>query len=84
MTRRRSAALIALQRAISGTVRPQPKQRPERASSVQIFTQGLSIIAESRSRILTEHNCRERERNRPLVASGFDETSSSPSHFRFI
>jgi len=44
MTRLRSSALIAVQRAISSTVRPQPRQRPERASSVQILMQGLSIM----------------------------------------
>jgi hypothetical protein len=45
MTRERSAALMAVQRAISSIVRPQPRHSPERASSMQIFTQGLSIIA---------------------------------------
>ena len=41
---RLSAALMALQRAISSTVRPHPRHCPERASSVQTLTQGLSIM----------------------------------------
>src|SRR5665213_2491376 len=39
-----SRTLMAVQRAISSTVRPQPRHSPERASSVQILTQGVSII----------------------------------------
>jgi hypothetical protein len=43
----RSASLIDPQRAISSSVRAQPRQRSRRASSVQIFVQGLCIVTVS-------------------------------------
>jgi len=49
-------------------VRPQPRQKPWRASTVQILTQGVSIIGPSRSRIERDHKRRPQEGNRAIVA----------------
>lgn len=55
MIRVRSAALMAPQRAISSMVRPHPRQETERASSVQILTQGLSIMISPGTDSSSEH-----------------------------
>ena len=44
MTAPRSASLIAVQAAISATVRPQPTQSAERGSMTQTLTQGVDIV----------------------------------------
>src|SRR5215471_10454699 len=58
----RSEAFMAVQQAISSTVRPQPRQSPVRASRVQTFTHGVSIMGSVRigcdhSRRKQEYNC---------------------------
>src|SRR5579862_9992252 len=63
ITRLRSSTLIMVHCAISLTVRPQPRHRPERASSVQILTQGLSIIGALGVGIAGEHSHGGREHN---------------------
>src|SRR5665811_1103581 len=62
---------MAVQRAISSMVRPQPRHSPERASSVQILMQGLSIIVRLGGRIGCDHRYRGREYNRAIVASSW-------------
>jgi hypothetical protein len=72
----RSASLIAPQRAISSSVRPQPMHTPSAAAIVQIFVQGETIAMPSpmpegdalqwRSRFLQEFRLR-RARDRENV-----------------
>jgi hypothetical protein len=45
MMRRRSPSLYAVHRSISESERPQPRQSPLAVSTMQIFSQGLSITA---------------------------------------
>jgi len=47
MMRARSGSLIAPQRAISSSVRPQPEHKPLGGSITQTFTQGVWIMASS-------------------------------------
>ena len=42
MIAERSAGVMELQRAISGTLRPQPSQSPETLSMMQTLMQGVS------------------------------------------
>ena len=44
MTATRSASLIAVQAAISATVRPQPTQSAECGSMTQTLTHGVDIV----------------------------------------
>ena len=60
---------MRLQRVISSTVRPQPRQRPARASRVQILTQGLGSRSwVSSGRVGCDLKHRIREGNRVIVA----------------
>jgi len=51
MTVARSLSLIVGQAAISLSVRPQPMQRPEMGSTMQVWTQGLEGAAADMSLI---------------------------------
>jgi hypothetical protein len=55
---------MLVQRAISSIVRPQPRQRPIRASRVQILTQGVSVMCICRG----DHKHSGWERNCAIVA----------------
>src|SRR5215470_12266710 len=62
----RSETSMAVQRAISSTVRPQPRQSPVRASRVQTLTHGVSIMGSVR--IGCEHSQRRQKYNCAIVA----------------
>ena len=62
----RSETSMAAQRAISSTVRPQPRQSPVRASRVQTLTHGVSIMGSVR--IGCEHSQRRQKYNCAIVA----------------